>query len=903
MPTPLLTTKLYVPPSRPGLVPRPRLIERLDEGLRQGRKLTLLSAPAGFGKTTLLSEWVADCGSPVAWLALDEGDNDPVRFWAYFVAALQTVEAAVEEEMLGPFQSSQPPMEAILTAIINRVATLPGPLALILDDYHLIAAQAIHDGLAFLLEHLPPNLRLVISTRADPPLPLARLRARGQMVEIRTDDLRFTPREATAFLQQAMGLNLSAEAVAALEARTEGWIAGLQMAALSLQSQDDASSLARAFSGTHHFVLDYLVDEVLNHQPQAVRTFLLRTSILEQMSDPLCDAVCAVEADVNGQTTLETLQRANLFVTPLDAERRWYRYHHLFAQLLRHRLNQQVGSRQVASLHRRAADWYEDNGMFADAIHHALAGEDFERAARLIEANVDASLQRNQIATLQRWLDALPPELARARPYLCTARAWVLIANARFDEAGRWASKAESALGIGGERAQRSPSAAGEKRTTGHIYAIQATVANSLGDDARTIALARRALENLPAADVILRGILALDLGEAFVRRDDLDGAERTFSEAIAVNREAGNVAVTLNLMSCLGTLYERRGNLDRAAAAYRQAIQLGEEASRPGGHPVPATGVSHVLLAHLLYERNDLQAALRHAKAGIACCKRWGHLENLVDGYDALAQTQFAQGDVAQAHDTVTQTLALVRDALALAKRTAPPARVERLSGETHRLQALRAFFWLMEGKLDAVELWLQERDASGDAPPCYTLLPRFYLARNEPDEALSLANESLREARESAPAWQRILLLALRACALHIQGDGALAMAALELALRLGEQGGYVRTFVEIGAPMQELLRQAAARGIAPTYVGQLLAAFAAPAPPQPAPLVEPPSPRELEVLRLIAADLSNQEIADTLFISRNTVKTHVRRLYAKLHVHSRLQAVERARELDLL
>jgi LuxR family maltose regulon positive regulatory protein len=911
MTTPLLTTKLYIPPPRPNLVPRPRLVERLNAGLR--RKLTLVSAPAGSGKTTLVAEWLHGT-ERVAWLSLDASDNDPMRFWAGVIAALQTVASDVGTDAQDILHTSPPPpSESVLTALINELCAAPfiRPVTLTLDDYHTIDTPAIHQAVAFLLDHLPPQMHLVILTRTDPPLPLARLRARGQMVEIRTADLRFSPDETATFLKQAMGLNLSAEDVAVLAARTEGWIAGLQMAALSLQGQDDVSHFVRAFSGSHHFILDYLMDEVLSHQSEEVQAFLLRTSILERMTGPLCDAVCALEAGVTGQAKLEMLQRANLFIVPLDIERRWYRYHHLFAELLRHRLHRQAGSPSVASLHRRAAEWYEENDLAVDAVHHALAGGDFEWAACLIEANVDAMLQRNEIATVLRWLDALPPELVHARPYLCIARAWVLIANAHFDEAEGWARNAESALRIAGKRAVQSASATGEtegitvQRMKGHIDAIRATVANSLRDDTRAIALARRALENLPADDVLLRGILALDLGEAFARRNDLEAAERTFTEAIVVNRAAGNVAVTLNLMSSLGALQARQGDLDRAAATYRQAIQLGSQAGRPSGYPVPATGIAHVLMACLLYERDDLDTALHHATLGIAYCKRWGHLENLINGYDALAQVQFAQGDVEQAPDTVTQALALIKDTLALVRQTASPARIERLSGEIRRLEALRALFWLMEGNLDAVGRWVQERGISDADSPCYSVLARLCLARNELEKARLLLNKSLQEEGASMPVGPKIPLLALQACAFQAQGDSTRAMAALEQALLLGEPGGYVRTFVEIGTPMQDLLRQPTARGIAPAYVDRLLAAFGRPAlphPPAPA-LVEPLSPRELEVLHLIATDLPNQEIADRLYISLNTVKTHVRRLYAKLHAHSRLQAVERARELGLL
>ena len=390
MPAPILATKLYIPPPRPKVVLRPRLIERLNEGLSAGRKLTLISASAGFGKTTLVSEWVAGCGRPVAWLSLDEGDNDPTRFLTYLVAALQTIAANIGAGVLAVLQSPQPPpTESILTALLNEITTIPDNFVLVLDDYHVIDSKPVDEALTFLLEHLPPQMHLVIATREDPHLPLARLRARGQLTELRAADLRFTPAEAAEFLNQVMGLNLSAEDIAALETRTEGWIAGLQLAALSMQGHQDAASFIKSFTGSHRFVLDYLVEEVLQQQSESVQTFLLRTSILDRLCGPLCDAVL-LDPSASGQETLEYLEHANLFIVPLDNERRWYRYHHLFAELLRQRLHQSTASsagneeKVVAELHSRASRWYEDNGLEIEAFQHAAAANDVERAERLI---------------------------------------------------------------------------------------------------------------------------------------------------------------------------------------------------------------------------------------------------------------------------------------------------------------------------------------------------------------------------------------------------------------------------------------------------------------------------------------------------------------------------------------
>ncbi|MDQ3317343.1 MAG: AAA family ATPase, partial [Actinomycetota bacterium] len=410
MPMPILATKLYVPPPRPKGVLRPRLIERLNEGL--DRRLTLLSAPAGFGKTTLVGEWLSSCPQPSAWLSLDEGDNDPTRFLAYLVAALQTVAADIGEGVLGALQSPQPPpTESILTALLNEIATAPDDFVLVLDDYHVIDAKPVDDALAFLIEHLPPRVHLVIATREDPNLPLARLRGRGQLGELRAADLRFNPSEAAEFLEGVMGLSLSAEDIAALEDRTEGWIAGLQLAALSMRGREDVAGFIRAFAGDNRYVVDYLVEEVLQRQPERVRSFLLQTSILERLSGPLCDAVTGQEGS---NALLEALERGNLFVVPLDDRRHWFRYHHLFADVLRARLMEEQPDR-LTTLHRRASEWYERNGSPTDAIRHALAAEDFERAAGLVELAALEMLGSSQ-ETLYRWLMALPDEVVRARP-------------------------------------------------------------------------------------------------------------------------------------------------------------------------------------------------------------------------------------------------------------------------------------------------------------------------------------------------------------------------------------------------------------------------------------------------------------------------------------------------------
>ena len=438
MPAPILATKLYIPPSRRSVVLRPRLVERLNDGLAAGNRLTLVSAPAGFGKTTLVGEWVAGCGRPVAWLSLDEGDSDPSRFLTYLIAALQTVAPGIGEGVLTVLQSPQPPpLESTLTALLNDVTAIPSDVVLVLDDYHVLDAKPVDDALAFLVEHLPPQLHLVIATREDPALPLARLRARGQLTELRAADLRFTPDEAAEFLNQVMGLDLSAEEIAALDARTEGWIAGLQLAAISLQGRADAAGFIASFAGSHRFVLDYLVEEVLQRQPEPVQTFLLRTSILDRLCGPLCDAVL-LDASASGQETLEYLDRANLFIVPLDTERRWYRYHHLFADLLRQRRQQSaVSSGGEDEDHLRASEWFEANGLEIEAFEHAAAGHDVERAERLIEGRGMPLHFRGALVPILHWLESLPTTALDARPSLWVTYARCCSARARTPASSR----------------------------------------------------------------------------------------------------------------------------------------------------------------------------------------------------------------------------------------------------------------------------------------------------------------------------------------------------------------------------------------------------------------------------------------------------------------------------------
>jgi LuxR family maltose regulon positive regulatory protein len=646
MSTPLLTTKLYIPPVRPNLVSRPRLIERLNAGL--DRKLTLISAPAGFGKTTLVTEWLNGAERPFTWLSLDESDNDPARFTTYFLAALQRVDPTIGQAAQAMLQAPQPPPpEAFLTSMINDVAAIPQPFVLVLDDYHLIHTLPIHQQLTFLLAHQPPQMHLCLVSREDPPLPLSRLRARGHTTEIRQDDLRFTGQETANFLRRVMRLELSSADVTALQQRTEGWVAGLQLAALSLRGRDDVHRSVQSFTGSHRYVLDYLIEEVFQRQPVEVQDFLLKTSILDRLTAPLCDAVAERE---DSREVLLAMEQGNLFIVPLDESRQWYRYHHLFADLLRQQLRA-VGMESLApELHQRASQWYEAAGFPADAVQHALAGCDWERATSLIRDASGSLLNRGELMTLLGWLQSLPDEIVRAHSGLCLDYGWALILTGQINAA-------ESRL----EQAKRA--ACGEQsRTTqdevarlGNVIVAQAYVARIRGDDRRTIELSEQALSLLPQDNLTGRSIATLNLGMAHWNSGHLAEAEQALTEADHAARQAGNHHARLTALCFLGRIQAARGNLYQAAESHRQAIRLGEQ--------LPAVALVHIDLSALLYEWNDLEAAADHLQRGIELSRRSGNVEVQISGYYMLALTRQAQGDGSAALAALETAHRLARD------------------------------------------------------------------------------------------------------------------------------------------------------------------------------------------------------------------------------------------------
>ena len=918
--TPILATKLYIPPPRPKNVFRIRLIERLNEGLQRPQSVTIISAPAGFGKTTLVSEWVACCERPAAWLSLDEGDSNPARFLTYLVAALQTLTANIGLKVLGVLQAPQlPPIEIILTDLINEIAAFPQPFTMVLDDYHVIDSKPIDQAITFLIDHLPIQMHLVIATREDPDLPLARLRARGRLTELRAADLRFIPAEAADFLGKVMGLTLTKEDIAALETRTEGWIAGLQLAALSIQGHKDVPGFIQSFAGDQRYIVDYLVEEVLERQPEVIRSFLLQTAILDRLNGPLCDAVTGRSG---GSAQLEALERGNFFIVPLDDRRHWYRYHHLFADVLHmHLMAEQPDL--VPALHRRASEWYEQDGSPFDAIRHAFAAEDFERAATLVELAVPAISRNRQESALLGWLKSLPIELIRARPVLSVAYAHVLLDNGQVEGVGERLRDAERWLDTTADSPKQpgTPSAAmvvvddeAFRRLPGAIAVARAGLALARGDVAATVKYARRVLDLLPEDDHLNRGGVAGFLGLAAWTSGDLEAAHQAFSDGMAHLQVAGNLSDVIGGAVTLADIRMAQGRPREATRTYEQALQL----AAAQGSPDPVlrgTADMHVGLSELHRERNDLHAATQNLLRSKELGEHTGFTQNRYRWHVAMARIREAQGDLDGA-------LALLDEAELLY--------VSPFSPNVRPIPAMKARIWVAQGRFDEALDWARKQGVSADDNLSYLrefehiTLARILLARYRSDpagfsmlEIMELLGRLLRAAEEGGRTASIIEILVLQALAHQAQGHLPAALIPLNRALALAEPEGYVRKFLDEGPPMAQLLLGAAARGMMPGYTGKLLAACQTePQPvlanPQAGPdrsadnsplpdasrsLIEPLSQRELEILHLFQTDLSGPQIADQLVIALSTVRTHTKSIFSKLDVNNRRAAVKRA------
>jgi LuxR family maltose regulon positive regulatory protein len=920
----ILTTKLYVPLPQPELVSRPRLIKKLNEGLPH--KLTLISAPAGFGKTTLVSNWIASMqldgekGSQlqghasrnidrVAWLSLDDGDNDLHRFLVYFIAAIQTVEP---DFCLGPLAALQSSgatnSEAVLMALLNELAGLPQSLILILDDYHVIETQSIDRALTFLLDHLPTTMHLVITTRIDPPLPLARLRGRGQLTELRVADLRFTNDEAATFLNQMMRLKLSVEDIAALGSRTEGWITGLQLAALSLQEKDaeHVTSFIQSFTGIHHHVLDYLVEEVLQQQPPGLQSYLLQTSILTRLTDSLCEAVCDSENDSlhqnDGQPLLQQLAKSNLFIVPLDNERRWYRYHHLFADLLRYRLQQeQAGT--IRELHRRASKWHEEHGFIDRAIRHAIAADDLEQAGRLVDEHSHLANQRGEVSTVRGWFEILPDEMVRSDPSLSVACAWSLFLNGQLGAVEERLNGAEMLL------ARQTTSVDDEQAAMlfGRVNALRAILFGVQGEPMRGIQVAQQLLDHIPEDYLSERGILRLTLGGLYADVGDIAQASRSFADAVTLLLISDNLLAAVMAVEQLVRVLVMQGQLVQAVDVCQEMLDAPVEINAQDKQQALGSDMARAIMSNVLYERNELADAEMYVRQGIKQAKRGGLFQSLVFGHILLARILQARGDANGANKML--------QAATVSTQMNPP--------QFHaELTACQVQLWLAQGELDKASQWAQESNLSAEIELSpqnefeLISLARVLIAQGQASSdreastrALGLIDRLTLSAESAGRIGHLIELLILQAIGVEVHCDLNQALPYLNRALNLAEPEGFVRIFLTHGDSIVHLLKEAVDRDIASKYATKLLNEFGTDTQPDlPNPsslplLADPLSDRELQVLHLMAEDLSYKEIADRIMVSLNTVRTHVKNIYGKLMVHKRSQAIAKARELHLL
>jgi LuxR family maltose regulon positive regulatory protein len=876
----ILTTKLFIPSPLPKIVLRSHLIERLNDGLNS--RLTLISAPAGFGKTTLVSQWIATCDRPVAWLSLDEGDNDPARFLAYFISALQAIQPNIGAGMLAALQNPQlPPIEWLLTTLLNEINTISESFILVLDDYHAIDSKPVDEALTFLLRHLPRQMHLVIATREDPHLPLAKLRARGQLTELRAADLRFTSAEAAEFLNQVMGLNLSAEDISALEARTEGWIAGLQLAALSMQGIQDTSGFIESFTGSHHFVLDYLMQEVLQHQSENIQTFLLRTSILDRLCGPLCDAVLNTPY-ASEQETLEYLEHANLFIVPLDNERRWYRYHHLFVELLRQRLRQDLTSGEISEFHIRASQWYEDNSLDLEAFQHAAAANDIERAARLMEGKGIPLHFNYAVTTILNWLASLPKSVLDANPLLWVRYASMALVTVQSAGVEERLQAAESAIAVA---LQGTDPDENTRNLIGQIATARAMLALLQYRAEDIIAQSHRAQAYLRSDNLGSLFTAIWTQGVAYQLQGDRAAAVRAFNEAIPISKMTGNNFHMTLVTNSLGQLQEDENQLYLAVESYRRVLQLF------GDYPLPSASESCLGLARISYEWNDLDAAQQYAQKALRLARQYDHMiDRFIFSEVFLARLELTLGNVVSAAAMLAETDRSLRQ--------------HQFINRLPEVAAAQVLVLLRQGDLTSAAHLAQTHDLPLSQA-------RVLLAQKDPSAALAVLEPLRRQAEAKGFVDEQLKVMVLQAVALHAHDEKGKAVQLLGEALALAEPGGFIRLFVDEGAPMAQLLLEAASQGILPDYIGKLLAVFESEKQksenkhdlPHTKLLIEQLSQRELEVLQLIAQGLSNREISERLFLALSTIKGHNRIIFDKLQVQSRTEAIARARELGLL
>lgn len=942
----LFAPKLYIPPARAGLVFRPRLIALLGEKAKC--PLVLVAAPAGYGKTTLLSQWIGHAQPHVAWLSLDAADTDPMRFWRHVFATLGRVAPYVGEYEASVLQGSQPPSpDRVATCLANAALMLREDITLVLDDYHFITNQDIHDALALLLDHLPPPLHLIIAARSDPPLPVARLIAHAQATRLDVNDLRFTAEEVSAYLAQFTDLGLSARDMVELETHTEGWITGLQLTTLSLRAHGDIPGVLRAFTaGTHPALVDYLVEEVLQRQPEDVQTFLLCTSLLDRLSGPLCEVILGhdhalgarpADGQEAGQALLERLERANLFLIPLDAERQWYRYHHLFAEVLSVRFRREQPTHALA-VHRRAAAWYERTGLFAQAIQHALAAQDFSHAAAMIEHVAEPLMHRGEVTTVLGWLDTLPDDVVRSNARLCVLHAMLLrhtgrlhIAEARLQDAERALASMRPPIQTGVSQHLPVELPREARRVLGQINYIRGTIASNQREYLQARERYRQALDLLPAEGddredqvdcentLALREEIALQLAYIADFEAGLEAGIAAFQQVKAMSLTAGRSQGVIAAQCGLAILLRNHGRLHEAAAEYRSAVRLALE--QPGG-PLPEVSQIHMGLGAVLYNWNDLDAASSHLSEALRLHERWGDMGVWARCQELLGRIKAAQGDL----DGVREVLGRIEQ---MGRRvTLRPNLVARAAASC-------AALWLAVGDVDQARQWIREARVSvqDELSPVreyrHLILAYVLLAQGAVDDVLPFLDRlyDAAAARDEVDSMLRIRVA--QALGHQAQHDIARATRFLLEALVLAEPGGYIRPILDSGPRVATLLAHAARvrrkvpqsvsrQGSVPAptvslpYVKRLMDAAEAQGDARRSAAdrltnthfaVEPLANRELEILRLVASGMSNDEIARDLVLESSTVKWHLTNIYGKLNVRSRTQAAVQARALGLL
>ena len=871
MDTPLLSTKLFVPPARTGLVPRPRLMKRLDAAL--GSPFTLVSAPAGFGKTTILTQWAATIKPPmrVAWVQLDEGDNDPVRFWDYFIAAVKTLAQSAGSDVSAMLHSPQGyTTEAVLTTLLNDVASTPEDFVLVMDDYHLIKAEAIHSGVTFVLDHCPPKMHLILATRVDPRLPLAHFRGRGTMIELGADDLRFTLDEANDFMK-LQDVELHQEDLAALSAKAEGWIVGLKMAAMAMRGRKDVRQFVASFAGNQRFVMDYLVEEVLKRQPEDVRSFLLNTSVLERLTAPLCDALTG---NSDGREMLARLEQSNLFLVPLDESRRWCRYHHLFAELLRQQLEVESGEERVKQLHRQASQWYEEHDFVDDAVQHGLAARDWEQTMRLVGAVADSRFKRGEMVTLFNWLKAIPEAVLSTDFYLYRQYSRTLIETGHLDAA-------EAALSNLHHTAQ------GDANLEGEVAALQADVAQKRGNLRRAIEIGEKALSLLSPDNLVFRCWASYRLGFNQHYLGLLDAAWARLTDAFRIAEQSGDRYIAAWSANFLAAVMHQRGHL-------RQALDMARRGLEMAGQSPGAAGGPYCRLSIIPYELNDLETASQSARLAIEGNRLTGDSASVV-GYIYLSLACLAEGNATGAVDAMENCDKATRD--------------PRVGRPFHaRYSAARVVLAIRRGDLERASEWGRRLSDYTDCFPFeFEYVPaRLLIAQGKKAEAAEQLQGVYRKAIQVDAQGLVIVILVCQALAAQTETE---ALSFLAEALIKGEPEGFVRTFVDEGKLLKPLLRKALAQGITPQYTARLLHVIETEEQLKTRETVVAAtrtsnllSERELEILRLVESGFSNKQIAERLVITVATTKTHIHNLCRKLDASTRTQALARARELKL-